>query len=683
MDNNENDLFNSATDIDNNNDYIEDVYEEPEIVDEVPVEMPDENISSYDSPMISPSNQNCFRKNYRPGSTSNEQNNDTGLKNDRINRNRQAYRNTLFSRGSDNRDSDENDSDSDNSADDSSKKSDNKGYDGVDKSNNKKGEEESAGESIANQLKTAAKVKLKAFFVANLPIIGIAAGFIFIVIAVVLFFNNTSDPSSLSKNPRARDSQNYSCNQSSESPISVSSTPLSRQEFIDKVNAYNSSKKHYQKFKDHAGEIYDLGVQVGINPELVVIRAFNEGFAPGIRDGSDSYNYWGIGCYNKTNKYARYGSFMEGVRAFYDVILSYNTDSIFEVMSHYAYIGKNWFCPGGPSDGGCYYKKYVKPYLMNIDANRYNEVEYSCTNCTEIATTTDDQTAYSQYQVNDTIMYYRKEIFGLGSDDVKVCTDYRVNLIATPTDRDNNSIISESNGKSIKDIIVNSGSTFEAFNDGLLKTVTDAGPGSREAVGKAAIYLINTLEMHGYILPYSWSGGHGAMYTDKNGNFHNQTVHEYFGFNPNWGEDIYTDGQPGYSINGNKYTALGLDCSGFVAWALRNGGVEHPLVNAIEYKRTGVIKTYNPEDTASYIGQTGDVLSSDKHTALILSYNQEKESYLVAEEGGKDCGLVIQYRNIHKLAENDHDYKVVDLSDYYNNHKITDFVNKFNAGRMK
>ena len=287
---------------------------------------------------------------------------------------------------------------------------------------------------VAQKAKEAVTAKVKAKVATAILSSNIVIIFVLVLIAVIISVLMLScaavngDLFDFGIGLRRASSGNYACASSSTSPISVTQTKLSRSEFIELVNSYDSNNSHYQKFKEHAGEIYDLGIKLGINPELPVIRAFNEGFSPGIVNGVDSYNYWGIGCYNGTSNYSKYNSFMDGVRGYYDVLLSYNTNSIVDVMYKYAYIGDQWYFPGSSSKGGCYYSKYIMPYLSKISPSRADEVSLTCQSGTQIPTNSQDQTAYTQYQVNDTIMAYRKKIFHLDADSVGICSAFRVLL---------------------------------------------------------------------------------------------------------------------------------------------------------------------------------------------------------------------------------------------------------------
>ena len=57
--------------------------------------------------------------------------------------------------------------------------------------------------------------------------------------------------------------------------MSISSTVLSRDEFITKLDTYygNNASSYGSTFKENAVKIYDLATRNGINPELIVVRA--------------------------------------------------------------------------------------------------------------------------------------------------------------------------------------------------------------------------------------------------------------------------------------------------------------------------------------------------------------------------------------------------------------------------
>ena len=210
--------------------------------------------------------------------------------------------------------------------------------------------------------------------------------------------------------------------------MSISSTSLSKDQFVSKLESYygNSSASYTTLFKENAGSIYDLAVNNGINPELIVVRASLEGYSPASQGYSSYYNYWGIGCYNNQplSKCISYDTFDDGVLGFINNVSSY--DSLSSMMKKYTYIGDYWYNPGDSGAGGCYFYPYIKKYMS---ASRANEIEPYCAKgntCSGdecLKTNDEDQLAYSMYQV-EIMASRRNSIFNITSD---FCSGYSQN----------------------------------------------------------------------------------------------------------------------------------------------------------------------------------------------------------------------------------------------------------------
>lgn len=182
--------------------------------------------------------------------------------------------------------------------------------------------------------------------------------------------------------------------------MSLFKTSLTKSQFSTALKRYASSTSSYGLtfFSSNADIIYNTSVNNGLNPELVVVRAMSEGFSP----GGSTNNYWGLNCYNgQDNACASYGSFEAGVKAFINNIKSNNYKTPADMMKRYAYIGNYWYNPGSWSLGGCIYYPYIKQYLSSSRSNQVANVcngaycsgyEASC-----VATTDEDQTAYSKF----------------------------------------------------------------------------------------------------------------------------------------------------------------------------------------------------------------------------------------------------------------------------------------------
>ena len=210
--------------------------------------------------------------------------------------------------------------------------------------------------------------------------------------------------------------------------MSISSTVLSRDEFITKLETYygNNASSYGSTFKENAGKIYDLATRNGINPELIVVRADIEGYSPVSQGFGTYYNYWGIGCYNNQplSKCISYDTFDDGVLGFINNVSSY--DSLSSMMKKYTYIGDYWYNPGDSGAGGCYFYPYIKKYMS---ASRANEIEPYCAKgntCSGdecLKTNDEDQLAYSMYQV-EIMASRRNSIFNITSD---FCSGYSQN----------------------------------------------------------------------------------------------------------------------------------------------------------------------------------------------------------------------------------------------------------------
>ncbi len=199
------------------------------------------------------------------------------------------------------------------------------------------------------------------------------------------------------------------------SPISMSSTSLSREEFIKWAENYGNSHGGGAKtLADNAGMIYDMATSNGINPELVFIRADVEGYSP----GSSKNNYWGLGCTNTGGYDAciSYSSLSDGVAGFLSYISKFG--SLTDLVGKYAYLGDYWYNPGSWGTGGCVYASAI--YGNNIPERVRNACAPGKT-CTTagggdcVPTTDEDKQAYLAFQAQSMVSA-RKKIFGLDAD---------------------------------------------------------------------------------------------------------------------------------------------------------------------------------------------------------------------------------------------------------------------------
>ena len=168
------------------------------------------------------------------------------------------------------------------------------------------------------------------------------------------------------------------------------------------------------------------------------------------------------------------------------------------------------------------------------------------------------------------------------------------------------------------------GTSLEEFNSLIASNVEDAGYRTRAGVVSAAVTLIAELgNKYSVKIPYFWSGGHASVSTGADGNWGNNSCRA--------------------SANGIFYNYCGLDCSGFVTWALNNGGfTTSPLVAGSFQNLPGAERVAL---TDSAVLQPGDLLESSGHVVLVVGV--EGSQYVCAEASGNMTGVLFTRRNFN------------------------------------
>lgn len=187
------------------------------------------------------------------------------------------------------------------------------------------------------------------------------------------------------------------------------------------------------------------------------------------------------------------------------------------------------------------------------------------------------------------------------------------------------------------------GSSVQAFNDSIRNAVLQAGPATRAGVVAAANSLISGLAQYGVKLPYISSTGASGSASGK---------YSGYGALPDWGKN----GAWYSGYYGRTYRHTGLDCSGFVAWSIHNGG----FINLSGHNSGSLHYDGTPHAYGSIIGQPGDLLWHSGHIGLILGIGDDGK-YIVGEEAGDPNGLVVTYYDVHKSYWS----AVVDMSGFY------------------
>ena len=167
--------------------------------------------------------------------------------------------------------------------------------------------------------------------------------------------------------------------------------------------------------------------------------------------------------------------------------------------------------------------------------------------------------------------------------------------------------------------------------------VDKAGYGTGAAVAAAGQALTHGLEQisPGYKLGYYWAGGHSDT-----------TI----GFKSTWG----TNQGYSYTEKGNATgPEEGMDCSGFVSWAIRNG-----CNSEFSARVSGTFEGYGSSVALSN-AKSGDVITNSGHIILILK-NNEDGSVTTAEESFSN-GLIFNTYTASQVTQ----YKVVNMESWY------------------
>ena len=193
----------------------------------------------------------------------------------------------------------------------------------------------------------------------------------------------------------------------------------------------------------------------------------------------------------------------------------------------------------------------------------------------------------------------------------------------------------------LEDFLEDNGTSLEEFNELIADNVDDAGWGTRAGVVAAAVTLIGELgDNYGVKVPYYWGGGH-----------YDGVVDGALGY---WGST-----QCHTYANNQHYNYCGFDCSGFVPWAIKNGGFKKGVDLASNFQNMPNARKVKLTNEPQL--QPGDLLESDGHIILVVGIDEASKQYICAEAMGNAYGVLFTRRSFTESG-----YWGVDLEDYYN-----------------
>lgn len=219
----------------------------------------------------------------------------------------------------------------------------------------------------------------------------------------------------------------------------------------------------------------------------------------------------------------------------------------------------------------------------------------------------------------------------------------------------------------IDEFLESKGSSLDDFNQYIVNEVRKAGLGTREGVVTAAVSLIGGLcQNYQARLPYTMGGAHPANYygipTSPGNSCGNVGI---------WGSKI-NNGSGSRMCNYGPYYYSGPDCSGFVSWAIHNGGYKSVSLLAESFGSLG-----STHSMAGFSGKPGDILFNSHHVVMIVG--EEGNNYLIAEASSGENGT-----RITTEPKASGRYTVVDMTEFYNNdaNKISDYPEGTSSSSM-
>ena len=214
----------------------------------------------------------------------------------------------------------------------------------------------------------------------------------------------------------------------------------------------------------------------------------------------------------------------------------------------------------------------------------------------------------------------------------------------------------------------------------LFDRVNKAGYGTRAGVIAAARFI--TLEFN-YIVPYFYENGRLENYApykhvDGEGRYYHRGLYldrskfkdldGIFVGPQTWGCNLqnYTNWGP-YVVG--KYYPNGLDCSGFVSWALLNGGFDVGDIGAganpdhFDLDDLGTKVTITDSLMASGKVKVGDLIGLNGHMAILAGW--DNNNYYIAESLNTTRGVVITTVRKDKLVHNSIYRYIILMDDVY------------------
>ena len=132
----------------------------------------------------------------------------------------------------------------------------------------------------------------------------------------------------------------------------------------------------------------------------------------------------------------------------------------------------------------------------------------------------------------------------------------------------------------------------------------------------------------------------------------------YYGIKDSWGGALANP----IAENNRLYKYSGLDCSGFVSWAIYNGGYKFSSMTSESFLSLG---TTHPMSN-DYTAKAGDLIHHYGHIMIIVGVDESTKTYQVAEAAGGDEGIrVISMPFSGNTSSKQNN--IIDMTSFYSN----------------
>lgn len=497
---------------------------------------------------------------------------------------------------------------------------------------------------IKDQAKKHLKNKIKLWVVAHLPAIGIALGmlliFFLLLVFIIMIVVVLPEEFGLGSNTDSQTTTNAqtSCTYGASANIGTSEVKNAKVEIVN----CRATKSNYKVIETVSFEKYVLGVALAemdstapdqsLQAQIIAARTYaltrNKGMCPGDPDNC----FYGYN--SKTNTFKMRGC--ENDQVYWD----YTKDIYRQPTSTK---GLALYSPEVKS--GSLWKQALRPEQMaRVEALaaqvRGKVLVDESGNPMQISYNSDDQDVMIE-EANNGLTYDQilANKYAKNSTSAGVCQTGTIDYNNYQLNTENSGILHEP----LDSFLSSKGTSIDAFNQLIDANVKKAGYGTRAAVVAAAVTLIGELnDKYQVKIPYFWGGGHEGISTYAKSSWGSTACHTY--------------------ANNQNYNYCGLDCSGFVGWAIYNGGFKQVTTVAASYSSLSGAKNVNL--TSSNVLNPGDLLASSSHVILIIGVDQQSGEYTCAEAKGNQYGVVFSR---HSLDGDNGKYYGVDMTGFYQN----------------